>query len=212
MTLSFEVKEPKATWLFINKDTGCLEMPNVSTNAPTTLQGVEGRLTGLSVRVQQYDNPNYEDTKKILMVFESSDGDQFIIQTGLGTYIAKWFLYLVINDRFDLRRKISFFTTKKEGVPVVVARIYQDNVPKDIDPEVRKTFPKIETKKQTKIDWFKVLGSDDLELVVAHANNHLQSRLADVFVETVTIDPDPENKFSHENAEEKEERLAEIPF
>lgn len=215
MTLNFEVKEPKATWLFINKDTGHLEMPSDNGLPPRILQGVEGRLIGLSVRVQQYDNPNYEDTKKILLVFSSSDGEKFIIQTGLETYISKWFLYLVLNDRFDLQRKISFFTAKKEGIPVVVGRIYQDNMLKDIDPEVRKTFPKIEAKKQTKIDWAAVFGSDNMELVVAHADNHLQglNQLVDFHVETVTIESEPSHDLEPENdSSNKEERLLDMPF
>lgn len=214
MTLSFEVTEPKATWVFVNKDTGCLEVPG-DANTRTAIKGIKGRLTELSVRVQTYENPSYQHQKKLLMVFECR-GEKVIIQTGLQTYLAKWFVYLVLNNRFEFTKEISLFTSKKEGIPVVIGRVYQDGVSKDIDPEARKAFPKIENKKQSKIDWDAVLGSDDMELVVAHANSHLQSlnQSTDVYVETVPSEPDPEpdSEPKHENAEDKEERLLHIPF
>lgn len=219
MTLSFEATEPKATWVFVNKDTGTLEVPGDS-NARTTIKGIKGRLTELSVRVQTYDNPSYQDTKKLLMVFECG-GEKVIVQTGLQTYLSKWFIYLVLNDRFEFTKEISLFTSKKEGIPVVVGRIYQDGMTKDIDPTVRKTFPKIDNKKQSKIDWDTVLGNSDMELIVTHANNHLQSfnQPTDVYVETVTLDldpvPNPETEplsSATEDAKDKGERLLDIPF
>lgn len=218
MTLSFEAKEPKATWIFVNKDTGCLEVPG-DAGTGVTIQGFKGRLIELSVRVQTYQNPLYSDTQKLLMVFECS-GEKIIVQTGLTTYLAKWFIYLVLNNRFDFKKDISFFTSKKEGLPVIVGRVYQDGISKDIDPEVRKGFPKIQNKKQAKIDWDAVLGSDDMELIVAHANNHLQSfnQSTDICVETEPqLEPQLETESepvysATECANDKEEQLLEIPF
>lgn len=207
MTLSFEAKDPKAIWVFVNTDTGCLEVPGGDSDTPTTIQGIKGRLVELSTRVQTYKNPIYKDTEKLLMVFDCN-GEKVIVQTGLLTYLSKWFLYLVLNNRFDFNKEISLFTNKKEGIPVVVGRLYQDGVSKDIDPEARKAFPKIENKKQPKIDWSAVFGSDDMELIVAHANNHLQSlnQSTDVSVETKP-EPKPLIEPPHE-----EEQLLEMPF
>ena len=64
-----------------------------------------------------------------------------------------------------------------------------------------------------------MLGSDDMELIVTHANNHLQSHLnqsTDAYVETVSIDfnTEPELKPEPELEPEssKQERLLDMPF
>lgn len=170
MGLNF--KEPKPIFVFYNKETARFEIP-VDNGEFQSISGIEGHLVGMRPRIQKYDR--FDDALKCDFVFQDGN-DQYITPFGVNTLVVRWASYLVLHDIVDLSIPVGFTISKKTDSTVIIPHWYQKGLPINIPIEVWKGFPRIMVRKTSVIDWPTVLGNDDMELVIEHANSYIASK------------------------------------